>query len=291
MQLKNYSELKKNIVESDMILVGMGEEWVLSQEEVLVDLAQNNKNVHAVFSHMFESEDYAKLVPFFMAYYTREYIPEKYRKAYKNLFDLLEGKNYFIVSLTIDSYLKRFGFKSDRCVNPCGTYDLLQCKCGCYEQLVDSEHLLDEIKKLFAEVEAWQNDLISQEAIKEVLDKITDIISQYQCENCGQSLTFNTLDSEKYREEGYLKNWQIYMKWLQGTMNRKLCLVEAGVGMKLPSVIRWPFEKTVFYNQKATMFRIHEKYYQVNEEVAERAFGCKCNAVKLFCEENVEASL
>ena len=115
------------------------------------------------------------------------------------------------------------------------------------------------------------------------------MMKKYDCKQCGSELRFNLLDTKEYREEGYLERWKCYMKWLQGTLNKELCVIEAGAGVKLPSVIRWPFEKTVFYNQKAKMFRIHKMFYQVNEEVAERAYGCRCHSVELFSERNVEA--
>ena len=47
-------------------------------------------------------------------------------------------------------------------------------------------------------------------------------------------------------EEGYQKQWEKYTKWLQGTLNKKLCILELGVELNLPSIIRWPFEKWHF---------------------------------------------
>ena len=44
-------------------------------------------------------------------------------------------------------------------------------------------------------------------------------------------------------------------------------------------MIRWPFEKIAFFNQKARFFRIHESLYQIPGEVGERALGIGCNSV------------
>ena len=66
--------------------------------------------------------------------------------------------------------------------------------------------------------------------------------------------------------------WEKYMKWLQGTVNRKLCVLELGVGMLYPTVIRWPFEKVVYFNQKSNIFRIHSKLYQLTEEIKDRGY-------------------
>ena len=85
-------------------------------------------------------------------------------------------------------------------------------------------------------------------------------------------LIFNNILSEGYVEEEYLEQWEKYMKWLQGTVNRKLCVLELGVGMLYPTVIRWPFEKVVYFNQKSNIFRIHSKLYQLTEEIKDRGY-------------------
>ena len=56
-------------------------------------------------------------------------------------------------------------------------------------------------------------------------------------------------------------------------------ILELGEGFKTPTVIRWPFEKIAFFNQKARFFRIHESLYQIPGEVGERALGIGCNSV------------
>ena len=92
---------------------------------------------------------------------------------------------------------------------------------------------------------------------------------------CGQKLRFNQLGVSKYAEEGYLKQWDVYTKWLQGTVNKKLCVLELGAGLEYPKIIRFPFEKIVFYNQKAFMYRIHPLIYQLGEEIGNRGIGIK----------------
>lgn len=286
MQLINYGQLEQAVADADLVLVGLGEEWVLSEELILEDLADKNKILYEMFLKAGKDERYRKLLPLLTAYYYDSYIPKAWEKAYKNMLEMLKDKNYFIVSLTVDPYLKKMGFKEERCVNPCGTYEKIQCEEGCNTQLISTQHLLEKMRRLFDDVTKTD---CSGQSVERCLEQCVVFMDEYHCDACGANMVFNLLDAKRYLEEGYLERWQIYMKWLQGTLNKKLCVIEAGVGMKLPSVIRWPFEKTVFYNQKANMFRIHEKFYQVNEEVAERSYGCKCHSVQLFGEKNVEA--
>lgn len=68
------------------------------------------------------------------------------------------------------------------------------------------------------------------------------------CPHCGAPLTENTVLANPYIEEGYLKSWNLYREWLAGTLNHALLILELGVDFKTPTVIRWPFEKTVFFN-------------------------------------------
>lgn len=280
MQLMNYEYLEKSISEANMVLVGLGEEWVLTEDLMLEDMANKNNAMYEIYKIAAGDEMYADFVQVLTACYFMNYIPAELENAYKSIYRMLENKNYFIVSLTVDPYLYRMGFKEERFVNPCGTFQKLQCAEGCSAELTDSDELLDSVMQVMASKNTNNCDA------KEILDACVQVMKKYHCEKCGSPVTFNCLDARKYREEGYLEKWQMYMKWLQGTLNKNIVVLEAGAGMKLPSVIRWPFEKTVFYNQKATMFRVHEKFYQVNEEVSERAYGCKCNSVQMFSEKN-----
>ena len=78
----------------------------------------------------------------------------------------------------------------------------------------------------------------------------------------------------------------MYTKWLQGTLNHRLIVLELGVSMRFPSVIRWPFEKVAYFNNKATFIRVNENLYQLTEELAGKGVGIPQNAIewlKILC--------
>ena len=102
------------------------------------------------------------------------------------------------------------------------------------------------------------------------------------CPHCGAPLTGNTIQAETYIEEGYLPQWNRYTAWLAGTLNKKLLILELGVGFGTPTVIRWPFEKTVSLNKKAHMYRIHGKFAQLSAEMGERAVSVPMNSVEFI---------
>lgn len=66
------------------------------------------------------------------------------------------------------------------------------------------------------------------------------------------------------------KSWEHYLHWLSFTLNQRLCIVELGAGFLHPELIRFPFEKTCYFNQKARLIRISAHFPQLPAESAER---------------------
>ena len=63
------------------------------------------------------------------------------------------------------------------------------------------------------------------------------------------------------------------------TLNKKLCVLELGVGMNLPNIIRWPFEKIAYYNKKASFFRVNGSLYQLTEKLSDKGISIGENAI------------
>ena len=92
---------------------------------------------------------------------------------------------------------------------------------------------------------------------------------------CGSDKTGNVVTNDDYDESWYMPQWEKYTKWLQGTVNKKVCVLELGVGFEYPTVIRFAFEKIVYFNQKCHMYRIHEKFAQLTPEIKDRTTAVK----------------
>lgn len=99
---------------------------------------------------------------------------------------------------------------------------------------------------------------------------------------CGSDASGNVVTNENYDESCYLPQWEVYTKWLQNTLNRKLCILELGVGFQFPSVVRFPFEKVAFFNRKSAMVRVHSKLAQLTPEISERSISIFQNPVELL---------
>ncbi len=77
-------------------------------------------------------------------------------------------------------------------------------------------------------------------------------------------------------------SWEKYLHWLGFTLNQKLCVLELGAGFKNPDVIRFPFEKAAYFNQKSRYIRMNQKFPQLSAEIAERGISIKENPVVFF---------
>lgn len=267
--------LLTDIREADMLLIGIGEEF-----EEKFNLSRIGREYQEYVSRIEQYEDGIENIqlpdPKLMEYLNpqktllKNCVKSDYIKnqkdnvsinAYMVLEELIKGKNYFIVSLCKDDYIYRTAIKKDRIVSPCGSYLMMQCSENCGEDIVDASDYIEEMMQLIK-----QNEI----------DKITFPT----CKRCGEQMVFNNIHATKYNENGYKKQWEIYTKWLQGTLNKKVCILEMGVGVQNPTVIRWPFEKIAFLNQKASFYRINETLHQMPDEIAEKGNVIADNAVE-----------
>ena len=248
---------RKKIDEAQVVLVGIGEEFNEGFEDIgkfsLLMTALEEVDTHPTLEW---------IVPFLEKCYIEQHNEGRLVEAYRKLYDIIKDKDYFIVTTCIDENIDKAGFDRERIVEPCGSYRALQCSAKCTEDLT----LPDDF------VELMQQALLDGVGL--------DSLGRPVCPLCGKPLAFNNVLCEKdYAESGYKPQWEKYTQWLQRTLNKKICLIELGVGMGLPSIIRWPFEKVAYYNEKADFFRINEQLYHMTKELEEKGISIGMNAI------------
>lgn len=253
--------------EAEMILVGIGEEFD--------DDVRQKSPEYANGAEKLKEMGLSTLIPawggFCSGIYTEKQGSRDVSTALEKLRALLEPKNYFVVSVSTNDAIGRVAWRSGRLVMPCGAAMKKQCEKGCEAVLEevteeDRRRLRTDFEKLYAG--QLTGDMFC------MLGK---------CPVCGSDMVLNNIYAENYNESGYLEQWQLYKKWLQGTINKKLLILELGVGMRFPTVIRWPFEKAAFFNNKAFFYRVNKKLYQLTEELSGKGAGISQNAIDWLC--------
>ena len=158
-----------------------------------------------------------------------------------DLYDIVKEKNYFIVTTNIDDCIYQTKFEKEKIVAPCGSNHRWQCKNACTN-------------------EVWMEQ-------------------KEECPHCKGEVVENIWKNQPYVETGYLEQWKVYTNWLQHTLNKKIVVLELGENFQTPSVMRWPFEKITYINQKSYFVRVGEKFSQLTEEMAkDRAISMPINS-------------
>lgn len=261
--IKEYSndEILEKMTQAEKILVGLGEEF--DEGKVL-----GKSHEHVEGCNIIKASGYGWAIPLWKDYCLERLGDTAILWAIEKLSGILRGKDVFLVSTSTNGKVSESGIRS---VMPCGSGRKKQCVDGCGEVIMDmtqedNEKLLHGFEALFREGEKSRI-------------KLQELFHLGNCPECGKPLVLNTVYAENYNELGYLEHWNAYTKWLQGTLNKKLLVLELGVGMRFPSVIRWPFEKVVFFNQKAFLCRVNEKLYHLTKELSEKGCGISMNAI------------
>lgn len=242
MKYEILDEIKAKIEDADLVLIGIGEQVavptrLMDKDEKYIKLLEQNS----------DAEYYPYLQQIFIKENQTEYV-----EFYNRLYELIAHKNYYVITTNVDDVIYQSRINADRIVAPCGSIHQFVC---------------DECKE---EIGCFTEDdvICNQKMI--VNGDISELLVK-KCPNCGKIMKPNIVSYEYYDENGYLEKWTRYTKWLQGTVNKKLCILELGVGLNYPTVIRWPNERIVTYNNKAYMYRVHEKLFQLSEGIGERA--------------------
>ncbi len=259
--------LKYLVDEADLVLIGIGEEWGFKPDYLKDDVIKKDLE---------NGKDYEWLYP----YIEYEYLTKKYSdnrlENYKKLRNIIGEKEYFLVSTLHDSLALEAGFSLKNSVFPCGNFNYLQGVSNDTGRLYKADEI-PCFDKICAQVDQYLNHEI------EIFDIEKPIFN-------NELIIFNQkipdLRNEIYNESAYLSNWQIYMDWLSSTLNKRLLILELGVGMLYPTVIRFPFEKLTYLNKRARMIRVHDKLYQLTKEISEKSQGVQMNSIDFIMQES-----
>lgn len=247
-------ELEGRLKKSERVLVGIGEEWQLGQED---------------------RQD-------------REVL-----KAYEALYQLIKDKDYFIITMATDAVIFDTALGNEQ--------ELVAAKGDDREEFLGCENadaqMVARMEQIFPKKDVprdtrkdrivapcgndtWQQ--CSLACTKDIWEP--GEVPDGCCPHCGAPLIGNTIKAQVYIEEGYLPYWERYTRWLAGTLNRETLILELGVGFGNPGVIRFPFEKLVYFNQKAFLCRVNGRFPQIAKELEGRAEGVKEDSKIFLCQ-------
>lgn len=191
------------------------------------------------------------------AYWSRHIDCNRYQPGacglYKRLHEILKNKNYFVITTNVDHQFRLAGFPEERIFATQGDYGLFQCKKACHNTLYENRKQVEEM------VRRQEDMRIPPELIP-------------KCPVCGGEMEVN-LRRDRYfvEDEAWHKAAARYEKFLKDTRGKRVLLLELGVGMNTPVIIKYPFWQMTAENPRAVYACVNLGEAIAPKEIAEHA--------------------
>ena len=190
----------------------------------------------------------------FWAWWSRQVYFNRYAvdagKPYTDLLKLVGDKNYFVLTTNVDHQFRLAGFDKERLFYTQGDYGLFQCSVPCHQKTYDNEEAVTEM------VARQENMRIPTELIP-------------KCPVCGKPMSMNLrCDDTFVEDEGWHRANARYEAFLEQYKDKRLVLLELGVGGNTPVIIKYPFWQIALQNKNATYACVNLGESACPEEIA-----------------------
>ena len=247
---KTLNDIKKLIEQADCILIGAGAGLSASAginyagDEFEKEFAPFIKkygftDLYTASFYEFETEEekwayFAKHIKF----------ADTGRKAtllYKNIYELVKNKSYFVITTNVDDQFEKAGFEKNKIFATQGSYSKLQCSKACHNKLYDNTELINRM------IEETDCDL-------KIPTNLVPI-----CPICKERMEVNLRkDAYFVQDENWYRQIKAYEDFVNNAKDKKVILLELGVGFNTPIIIRFPFEQMTMQNKNWNLVRINK---------------------------------
>ena len=247
---KTLNDIKKLIEQADCILIGAGAGLSTSAgidyagDEFKKEFAPFIKkygftDLYTASFYEFETEEekwayFAKHIKF----------ADTGRKAtplYKNIYELVKNKSYFVITTNVDDQFEKAGFEKNKIFATQGSYSKLQCSEACHNKLYDDTELVNRM------IEETDCNL-------KIPTNLVPI-----CPVCKERMEVNLRkDAYFVQDENWYKQSKSYEYFVNNAKDKKVILLELGVGFNTPIIIRFPFEQMTMQNKNWNLVRINK---------------------------------
>ena len=240
--LDSIHKLKEKIETVDTIVIGAGAGLSTS-----AGFIYDGERFHKYFADFVEKYGFHdmysggfypyKTLEEYWAYWSRYIAVNRYDDApkpvYNKLFELVNGKDYFVITTNVDHCFQKAGFDKKRLFYTQGDYGLFQCSEPCHKKTYDNEEVINKMV-------AQQKDMKIPMALLP------------RCPVCGKPMTMNLRSDDKFVED---EGWHIaaerYSNFLCSRQSGNILFLELGVGYNTPIIIKYPFWQMTVSNPNA----------------------------------------
>lgn len=269
--MTDYSKIKHIINDADAIIIGAG-----AGLSTAAGINYGEKNFKEKFPEL--AQKYGMTDMYTSSFYDFKTEEERWSywakhidylynvnatQTYLNLFKLVQNKNYFVITTNVDGQFLKAGFDKDKVFEVQGSLSKIQCAKACHNKLYNNLKLVSKMLKENKDCKI-PSDLVPI------------------CPVCHGPMEVNLRKDEYFVEDDYRNNHsKNYEKFINENKNKKLVLLELGVGFNTPSIIRFPFEQMTSNFKNTTLIRINDKYINTTFDLKDKAIliNDDCNNV------------
>lgn len=268
MNTKEYLKIKELIKNADAVLIGAGaglsssagidyseESFKKHFPELVRAYGMTDMYTSAFYEFDTEEERWS----YWAKHINYSFIAPPPLKAYKELLEIVKDKDYFVITTNVDGQFEKSGFDQTRVFEVQGSYGKMQCSVGCHNKLYDNTELVKKMLK-------------SKDNLK-VDSELVPI-----CPVCKEKMEINIRKDAFFVEDD---NWhklnKLYENFIKDNINKKLVLIELGVGFNTPGIIRFPFEQLAYTHDNIILIRINDKYNDMAYELKKQAICIKAD--------------
>lgn len=175
---------------------------------------------------------------------------------YKELYDLVKDKNYFVITTNVDAQFRKAGFNPEKIFEVQGDYGQMQCAVGCHPKLYSDKETVEQI------LAHSENLTVPKEYVP-------------VCPVCGGNMDVHVRKNQYFvQDEAWHAAADRYERFMDKYADRsRVVLLELGIGYNTPAIIRYPFERITYQNHGATLIRLNADYPQGPDETASRTIS------------------
>ena len=191
------------------------------------------------------------------AYWSRFITVNRYMDApkpvYKEIFELVKDKDYFVITTNVDHCFQKAGFDKKRLFYTQGDYGLFQCSAPCCQETFDNGDIIRQ--------------MMEQQKDMRIPSELLPV-----CPHCGKPVTMNLRSDNRFVEdEGWHEAAKRYENFLRTRGNLRILFLELGVGYNTPGIIKYPFWQQTAMNPKAIYACINYGEAVCPDEIRQRS--------------------
>ncbi|WP_339229457.1 Sir2 family NAD-dependent protein deacetylase [Oceanobacillus sp. FSL K6-2867] len=260
-----YSEVITKVKEADGIVIGASNGLSISEG---IHIFAENKDFIENFGDFREKYGFRSIIqgcfyPFpseeeKWAFFSRMYDYFLYTgeasSVMKNLYKLVEDKDFFVVTSNIDDHFRQAGFPENRLFEIEGNCRNLQCINGCHDKIYSGDNVLSEMAR------KQENGKVPSDLVPE-------------CPECGGPMQVHLeVDRNFLKGEAWQASFKAYQDFIDKNQGKKLVLLELGVGAR-NQLIKAPFMDITNAEKNATYITLNKGELYIPEEIAAKSIG------------------